>query len=145
MITALIPTQRFGLYCEPWFGKVGLMSVPQWREGHAFARMRKRLIQQRFERVGCPAAINGLHRGFQGPIQAREVIVGDLLAEQCFDRGAAVRVAVMGPSDAFACARQTPTARLLGVPDYDKRVTASLSVSCSLKAFLRCNLLPFLS
>jgi hypothetical protein len=44
------------------------------------------LIQQRFERVGCPAAINGLHRDFQGPIQAREVTLGDLLAEQSFDR-----------------------------------------------------------
>ena len=32
-------------------------------------------------------AINGINRDFQGPIQAREVTVGDLLAEQGFDRG----------------------------------------------------------
>ncbi len=32
-------------------------------------------------------AINGINRDFQGPIQAREVTVGDLLAEQRFDRG----------------------------------------------------------
>lgn len=87
MTAAVIPTQRFGLFCEPWLGTVGLISVPQWREGHAFARMRKRLIQQRFERVGCPAAINGLHRDLQGPIQTREVTLGDLLVEQGFDRG----------------------------------------------------------
>ena len=72
--------------------------------------MRKRLVQQRFERVGCPTAINGLHRSFQGPIQAREGTLGDLLAEQGFDRAA--RVAVMAPSDAFACSGEAPTARL---------------------------------
>jgi len=87
MTAAVIPTQRFGLFCEPWLGTVGLISVPQWREGHAFAGRRKRLVQQRFERVGCPTAINGLTRDFQGPIQAREVTLGYLLAEQGLDRG----------------------------------------------------------
>lgn len=38
----------------------------QWREVDAFAEMRKRLVQQRFKRVGCLAAINVLHRDFQG-------------------------------------------------------------------------------
>lgn len=101
------------------------------------------LIQQRFERVGCPTAINGLHRDFQGPIQAREVTLGGLLAEQGFDRGG--QGAVMGPSDAFACAGQAPTARLPRVPGYEQRTAATLSDFCSMKSFLRCNLLPFLS
>ena len=55
--------------------------------GDALAGRRKRLVQQRFERVGCPTAINSLHRDFQGPILARKVTLGDLLAEQGFDRG----------------------------------------------------------
>jgi len=55
--------------------------------GDALAGRRKRLVQRRFERMGCPTAINGLHRDFQGPIHAREMPLGDLLAEQGFDRG----------------------------------------------------------
>lgn len=73
LISAVIPTLRCYLFGEGW--------------RPAFAGRRKRLVQQRFERVGCPTAINGLHRGFQGPIQAREVTLGDLLAKQGFDRG----------------------------------------------------------
>ncbi len=61
--------------------------LAQLRKRNAFAGMRKRLVQQRFERVGCPTAKRGLHRGFQGPIHTREVTLGDLLAEQGFDRG----------------------------------------------------------
>jgi hypothetical protein len=67
MIAAVIPTQRFGLFCEPWLGPVGLISVPQWREVNAVAGRRKCLVQQRFERVGGQTAINGLHRSFQDP------------------------------------------------------------------------------
>lgn len=61
--------------------------LAQLRKRNAFAGMRKRLVQQRFERMGCPKAINGLHRDFQGPIHAWKVTVGDLLAEQSFDWG----------------------------------------------------------
>lgn len=64
-----------------------LISVPQLRQGDAFAGMRKRLVQQRFERVGYPTAINGPHRDFQDPSHARQATLGDLVAEQGFDRG----------------------------------------------------------
>ena len=68
--------------------RIGFMlSSGEGERGDAFAGRRKRIVQQRFERVGCPPAINGLHRDFQGPIEAREVTLGDLLAEQGFDRG----------------------------------------------------------
>lgn len=102
-------------------------------EGDAFAGTRKRLVQQRFERVGCPTSKHGLHRSFQGPIHAWKVTVGDLLAEQGFDWGG--KVAVMGPSYSFACAGQAPTARLSRAPGYDKTRAAILSDSCSLTSF----------
>jgi hypothetical protein len=95
--------------------------------------MRKRLVQQRFERVGCPLAINGLHRDFQGPIQAWEVTVVDLLAEQGFNRRS--EGGNHGPSYSFACAGQAPKARLPRVADDDKKWPAILSVSCSRTSF----------
>lgn len=95
--------------------RVGFMlSSGEGERGDAFAGRRKRIVQQRFERVGCPTAKHGLHRSFQGPIHARKVTLGDLLAEQGFDRGG--QGGLMGPSSSFACAGQAPMARLLRVP-----------------------------